>query len=81
MLFSRTAVCSITGISERQLAVWEREDLVRPSRLVEIEGHNEPLYDREILSRIRIIRTLSDELEVNLAGIDVILNLLERIER
>jgi DNA-binding transcriptional MerR regulator len=41
----------------------------------------EPLYDRVALRRIRVIRTLEEELDVNLPGIGVILNLLEQFPR
>ena len=78
-LVSRRALCFLSGISERQLEIWEREELIRPA----IVGDNdaEPLYDREALRRARVIRTLQEELEVNLPGIDVILNLLEQFPR
>jgi DNA-binding transcriptional MerR regulator len=81
VLLSRTVLCTVTGASERQLAVWEHEDLITPARIEEIDGQSEPLYDRAALERIRIIRTLAEELEVNLPGIGVILHLLDRERR
>ncbi len=77
LLISRTALLVMSGASERELAVWEREDLIAPVEYVDRGG--EPLYDRETLRRIRVIRTLADELEVNLPGIGVILNLLDQL--
>jgi DNA-binding transcriptional MerR regulator len=79
VLYSRTVLCTVTGASERQLALWEHEDLIAPARIAQIDGRSEPLYDRRALERIRIIRTLAEELEVNLPGIGVILHLLERL--
>ena len=80
-LVSRRALCFLSGISERRLEVWEREELIMPVTVGEAEGNPEPLYDREALRRVRVIRTLEEELDVNLPGIGVILNLLERITR
>jgi DNA-binding transcriptional MerR regulator len=69
------------GITERELAMWEREDLLAPSQVSDINGESEPLYDREALHRVRVIRTLAEELEVNLPGIGVILHLLDQMGR
>jgi DNA-binding transcriptional MerR regulator len=81
LLVSREAFCVLTGVSPRELAMWEHEDLIVPARIVERDGRREPLYDREALRRARLIRTLAEELEVNLPGIGVILNLLDQMNR
>jgi MerR-like DNA binding protein len=81
VLVTRTVLCSVCGVSEGQLMVWEHEDLVAPARIDETRGRVEPLYDRESIRRVRVIRTLAEELEVNLAGIGVILHLLDQIAR
>lgn len=80
-LVSRRALCFLSGISERRLEVWEGEDLIAPITVRNFEEDAEPLYDREALRRARVIRTLEEELDVNLPGIGVILNLLEQITR
>jgi len=79
--YSRSALCSICGISERQLILWEREQLVEPAAIEESRGRSEPLYDPAVFERIRLIRILGEELEVNLLGIGIILNLLDRLSR
>ena len=81
VLVSRSAFCAMCGISERQLAIWEQEDLLAPVRIEQSGARAEPLYDRKALRRARVIRTLDEELEVNLPGIGVILNLLDRLQR
>lgn len=78
VLLSRAALLAMSGASERELAVWEREELIAPVEQASFDSGGEPLYDRETLRRIRVIRTLADELEVNLPGIGVILNLLDQ---
>jgi DNA-binding transcriptional MerR regulator len=81
VLMSRSAFCAVGGISERELTSWEREDLIAPARVERVRGRLEALYDREALRRVRVIRTLAEELEVNIPGIGVILHLLDQMER
>jgi MerR family transcriptional regulator/heat shock protein HspR len=80
-LVSRDAFCVLSGVSERELAIWEHEELLAPARMIERNGRREPLYAPQTLRRARLIRTLAEELEVNLPGIDIILNLLDRMNR
>ncbi|MGD0119926.1 MAG: chaperone modulator CbpM [Candidatus Binatus sp.] len=81
VLMSRSVFCSISGVSERELASWEREDLVAPVRVEQVRGQLEALYDEDALRRVRVIRTLGEELEVNIPGIGVILHLLDQMSR
>ena len=81
VLMSRSVLCVVGGISERELASWEREDLIAPARVERVRGRIEALYDRDALRRVRVIRTLGEELEVNIPGIGVILHLLGRMGR
>jgi DNA-binding transcriptional MerR regulator len=81
VLISRSAFCAMVGVTERQLSIWEHEDLLVPVQLRESAGARQPLYDHRALERARLIRTLEQELEVNLPGIGIILNLLERLGR
>ena len=81
VLISRNVLCTMSGISERELMLWEREDLIAPAKVERTGGQIEALYDREALRRVRVIRTLAEELEVNLPGIGVILNVLDQMSR
>lgn len=80
VLVTRQVFCVMAGISDRQLAVWENEELVAPVTIAGPHHRPERLYDREALRRARLIRTLCEELEVNLPGVGVILHLLEQLE-
>lgn len=80
-MVSREAFRVLSGVSERELALWEHEELLAPARVVEFDGRREMLYAPEALRRARLIRTLAEELEVNLPGIDIILNLLDQMNR
>jgi len=81
-LFTREVFCTLCGISAGQLTSWEHEELIRPARIFQREsGAVESLYGESEIKRARLIRSLGEELEVNLAGIEIILRLLEQIER
>ena len=81
VLVTREVFCVMAGINERQLSVWEHEDLIAPAQVTRTGHSLERLYDRAALERARVIRTLSEELEVNLPGIGIILHLLDRLGR
>ena len=81
VLISRSAFCTMIGVTERQLSVWEQEELLVPAQLLDSAGRAQALYDRSALERARLIRTLEQDLEVNLPGIGIILQLLDRMSR
>ncbi|MGH7934733.1 MAG: chaperone modulator CbpM [Candidatus Binataceae bacterium] len=80
-LASRAAFCVLSGINEYQLTLWEHEELITPATIAAVDGEPEPLYDAAALRRVRLIRTLAEDLEVNIPGIGVILHLLEQMDR
>jgi MerR family transcriptional regulator/heat shock protein HspR len=65
------------GIHPQTLRMYEREGLLRPTRT---EG-NTRLYDPDTIERLEIILTLTRHLGVNLAGVEVILHMKERMEK
>jgi len=65
------------GIHPQTLRMYEREGLLRPART---EG-NTRLYDADTVERLEIILTLTRHLGVNLAGVEVILHMKQRMER
>ena len=75
---TRDALRSLAGVTDDQLRVWEFEELISHTML-EIEGNREPVYTQSTLRRIRTIRSLNEDLGVNLPGIGVILHLLDQI--
>ncbi|MPY86661.1 MAG: MerR family transcriptional regulator [Luteitalea sp.] len=72
-----SAVAKRYHIHPQTLRLYEREGLLRPSRT---EG-NTRLYSDEDLERLETILSLTRELGVNLAGVEIILNMRERIEQ
>jgi len=71
------AISERFGIHPQTLRMYEREGLLRPART---EG-NTRLYDAGTVERLEIILTLTRDLGVNLAGVEVILHMKERIEQ
>lgn len=65
------------GIHPQTLRMYEREGLLRPART---EG-NTRLYDADTIERLEIILTLTRDLGVNLAGVEVILHMKERMTK
>jgi MerR family transcriptional regulator, heat shock protein HspR len=71
-----SAVAETYDIHPQTLRLYEREGLLKPSRS---EG-NTRLYTQEDLERLEVILNLTRDLGVNLAGVEVILNMRQRLE-
>jgi MerR family transcriptional regulator, heat shock protein HspR len=71
-----SAVAESYDIHPQTLRLYEREGLLKPSRS---EG-NTRLYTQEDLERLEVILNLTRDLGVNLAGVEVILNMRQRLE-
>jgi MerR family transcriptional regulator/heat shock protein HspR len=65
------------NVHPQTLRLWEREGLIRPTR----SQGNTRLYDDEACQQLEAILTLTRDLGVNLAGVEIILNLKEQIDR
>ncbi len=71
-----SAVAEQYEIHPQTLRMYEREGLLAPSRS---EG-NTRLYTDQDLERLDVILKLTRELGVNLAGVEIILNMREKME-
>ena len=71
-----SAVAEQYQIHPQTLRLYEREGLLRPSR----SDGNTRLYTDEDLERLEVILKLTRELGVNLAGVEIILNMREKME-
>jgi MerR family transcriptional regulator/heat shock protein HspR len=70
-----SAVAEQYNIHPQTLRLYEREGLLRPSR----SDGNTRLYTEEDLQRLEVILQLTRELGVNLAGVEIILNMREKM--
>ncbi|MDI6697982.1 MAG: helix-turn-helix transcriptional regulator [Candidatus Saccharicenans sp.] len=72
-----SSVARMYNIHPQTLRLYEREGLLKPSRS---EG-NTRLYTEEDLRRLELILNLIRDLGVNLAGVEVILNMREKMKQ
>lgn len=70
-----SAVAEQYSLHPQTLRLYEREGLLKPSRS---EG-NTRLYTQEDLERLEVILKLTRDLGVNLAGVEIILNMREKM--
>lgn len=75
--YSISAVAELYDIHPQTLRLYEREGLLTPSRSV----GNTRLYEDSDLERLEIILSLTRELGVNLAGVEIILNMREKMSQ
>jgi MerR family transcriptional regulator/heat shock protein HspR len=73
--FMISAVAEQYGIHPQTLRLYEREGLLKPSRS---EG-NTRLYTAGDVERLEVILHLTRDLGVNLAGVEIILNMREKM--
>ena len=72
-----SAVARRYDIHPQTLRLYEREGLLKPSRT---EGNTRQYSDAD-LERLETILTLTRELGVNLAGVEIILNMRSKMDR
>src|SRR6266852_1048894 len=73
--FMISAVADQYQIHPQTLRLYEREGLLKPSR----SDGNTRLYTQEDMERLEVILKLTRDLGVNLAGVEIILNMRERM--
>jgi MerR family transcriptional regulator, heat shock protein HspR len=71
-----SAVAQKYNIHPQTLRLYEREGLLKPSRT---EG-NTRLYSDDDLQRLETILSLTRDLGVNLAGVEIVLNMRQKME-
>jgi MerR family transcriptional regulator/heat shock protein HspR len=74
--FTISAVAEEFDLHPQTLRLYEREGLLKPSRS---EG-NTRLYTDADLERLELILSLTRDLGVNLAGVEIILNMREKMD-
>ena len=79
--FSLEAVCEILDLSPRKITLYERRGLIHGRRIQTPPDPPRAIYPPEEVRRLRRILLLTKEMGVNLAGVEIILRLLEQLER
>lgn len=75
--YTISAVAELYDVHPQTLRLYEREGLLRPSRSV----GNTRLYEDSDLERLEVILSLTRDLGVNLAGVEIILNMREKMDQ
>ena len=70
-------VSTITNMHQQTIRHYEKLGLIKPKR----SKGNRRLYSSRDIKKLVLIKELSKEMGVNLAGIEIILQLLDQIER
>ena len=74
--YTISVVANQFSVHPQTLRLYEREGLLKPSRT---EG-NTRLYTEADMSRLETILSLTRDLGVNLAGVEIVLNMREKME-
>lgn len=74
--YTISAVAELYDIHPQTLRLYEREGLLKPSR----SDGNTRLFEDSDLERLEIILSLTRDLGVNLAGVEIILNMREKMD-
>jgi len=75
--YTISAVAELYDIHPQTLRLYEREGLLKPSR----SDGNTRLYEDSDLERLEVILSLTRDLGVNLAGVEIILNMREKMSQ
>ena len=75
--YTISAVAELFEIHPQTLRLYEREGLLKPSR----SDGNTRLYEDADIERLELILSLTRDLGVNLAGVEIILNMREKMDK
>lgn len=70
-----SVAANMLGVHVQTLRYYERAGIVQPSR----SKGNRRLYSQEDIERLRRVKTLIEDLGVNLAGVEVIMRMGQRM--
>jgi len=72
-----SVAADLVGMHPQTLRIYEQKGLVRPQRT----SGNTRLYSESDLERLRLIQRLTTELGLNLAGVEMVLQLEDQLRR
>lgn len=75
--FTISIVAEEYGVHPQTLRLYEREGLIKPSR----SAKGTRYYTEEDVERLELILNLTRDLGVNLAGVEIILNMREKMRQ
>src|SRR3982750_2764657 len=75
--YTISAVAEQYGVHPQTLRLYEREGLIKPSR----SAKGTRYYTEEDIERLELVLNLTRDLGVNLAGVEIILNMREKMNQ
>jgi MerR family transcriptional regulator/heat shock protein HspR len=72
-----SVAAELVGMHPQTLRIYESKGLIRPKRT----SGNTRLYSEADLERLRVIQELTNELGLNLAGVEQVLRLQDEVQR
>ena len=72
-----SVAADLVGMHPQTLRIYETKGLIRPKRT----AGNTRLYSEADLERLRLIQQLTNEVGLNLAGVEQVLQLQDEVER
>ena len=72
-----SVAAELVGMHPQTLRIYEQKGLVRPRRT----AGNTRLYSENDLERLRVIQTLTTDLGLNLAGVELVLRLEDELKK
>src|SRR5206468_1600653 len=76
-LYVISVAAELAGVHPQTLRIYERKGLLRPART----AGNTRRYSERDIARLRMIQRLTQELGLNLAGVQMVLEMEDRVER
>ena len=75
--FTIKVVSNMLNVSEQTIRYYEKMGLIKPSRT----STGRRMYSLKDIAKLKVISSLSKDMGINSAGIEVIIKLLEQIEQ
>jgi MerR family transcriptional regulator, heat shock protein HspR len=76
-IYMISVAADLVGMHPQTLRIYEQKGLVRPKRT----PGNTRLYSERDLERLRLIQRLTNELRLNLAGVETVLRMQDEMDR
>jgi MerR family transcriptional regulator, heat shock protein HspR len=76
-MYMISVAADLVGMHPQTLRIYEQKGLVRPKRT----PGNTRLYSERDLERLRLIQRLTNELGLNLAGVETVLRMQDEMDR
>lgn len=74
MISEKKALDQLKGLSPHQLRIWVEQEWIIPAH-----SDNSPFFNEADLARMRLLKTLEDDLEVGPEAIPIILSLVDQL--